>query len=484
MKTSMISRFLVVAVLVAATCGALAYTHGGSPTQTGPDPIPGTDPSPTVGASIGPVSLSARLTQNKIYTGGDGSVSMALTLAAEAVESSESAPVQSVDLVIVLDRSGSMSGPKMDNALAAIRGLLDRLGPSDRFALVSYSSRVRRDTALLPVTPANRERLQATLDRIRPGGGTNLGGGLRMGIDSLRSAEAAASGLSRVVLVSDGLANEGIVDPEALGRMAANATEHRLSVSTVGVGADFNERLMTALADRGTGAYYFLDRPEAFAAVFESAFREARQAVATGLEIRVPVREGLRLTHAAGYPIEGREGFAAFRPGDLLAGQERHLFLTFQVPTGSEREFQIKGMEARFLQANEPLALRLPDAFTIACVADPNAAVASIDRSVWEKKVLQDDFNQLRDAISNALRSGDSGKAQQEIREYRQKTAAMNEVVGSDAVEENLNEELGKLEAEVKETFTAVPSAVQRAAKQMQYEAYQGRRDRKAPKTR
>ncbi|MFP4586399.1 MAG: hypothetical protein ACLFN9_23765, partial [Desulfococcaceae bacterium] len=128
-------------------------------------------------------------------------------------------------------------------------------------------------------------------------------------------------------------------------------------------------------------------------------------------------------------------------------------------------------------------ALRLPDAFTIACVADPNAAVASIDRSVWEKKVLQDDFNQLRDAISNALRLGDSRKAQQEIQEYRRKTAAMNDVVGSDAVEENLTEALGKLEAEVKETVTAAPSSVQRAAKKMQFEAYQGRRDRKAPKT-
>ncbi|MFP4310099.1 MAG: vWA domain-containing protein [Desulfococcaceae bacterium] len=483
MKTSIISRFLIVAVLAAATCGALAHTRGGFPGKPGPDPISGTDPSPTVGASIGPVSLSARLAQDKIYTGGDGSVSMALTLAAEAVESDKHAPAQSVDLVIVLDRSGSMAGPKMDNALAAIRGLLDRLGPSDRFALVSYASRVRRDTALLPVTPANRKRLRATLDRIRPGGGTNLGGGLRMGIDSLRSAETATNGLSRVVLVSDGLANEGIVDPEALGRMAANATESRLSVSTVGVGADFNERLMTALADRGTGAYYFLDRPEAFAAVFESAFREARQAVASGLEIRVPMRDGLRLTHAAGYPIEYRDGSAIFRPGDLLAGQERHLFLTFQVPTGSEREFNIKDVEARFLQANEPVALRLPDAFTIACVADPNAAVASIDRSVWEKKVLQDDFNQLRDAISNALRLGDSRKAQQEIQEYRRKTAAMNDVVGSDAVEENLTEALGKLEAEVKETVTAAPSSVQRAAKKMQFEAYQGRRDRKAPKT-
>jgi hypothetical protein len=78
---------------------------------------------------------------------------------------------------------------------------------------------------------------------------------------------------------------------------------------------------------------------------------------------------------------------------------------------------------------------------------------------------------------------GDSRKARQEIQEYRRKTAAMNEVVGSDAVEENLKEDLEKLEADIQETFTAAPSAVQRAAKQMQYEAYQGRRDRKAPKT-
>lgn len=481
MKSRIVSRFLIVAVLVAATCGALAFTQQDGPDPV-PDPIPGTDPPPLVGKRLGPVSLSAGLTQNQIDAGGDGSVSMALTLAAEARESAEIAPAPSVDLVIVLDRSGSMAGAKMANARSAIRGLLDRLGPSDRFALVSYASDVRRETGLLPMTPTHRERLRATIDRVRAGGGTNLGGGLRMGIDSLRAA-AVSEGVSRVVLISDGRANEGVVDPDRLGRMAAEATEHRLSVSTVGVGADFNERLMTALADRGTGAYYFLDRPEAFAAVFESAFREARQAVATGLEIRVPLPDGIQLTHAAGYPIETRGGHAVFRPGDLLAGRERELFLTFQIPTGSEREFRIQGLEARYVQSGEPVVLRLPDPFTIACVADPDAAVASIDRDVWERKVLQDDFNQLRDAIADALRRGDSGKARREILEYRQKTAAVNTAVQSEAVKENLDEALNQLETEVAETFTAAPSVLRRAAKKMQYEAYQGRRDRTAPKT-
>lgn len=481
MKSRIVSRFLIVAVLVAATCGALAFTQQDGPDPV-PDPIPGTDPPPLVGKRLGPVSLSAGLTQNKIDAGGDGSVSMALTLAAEARESAEIAPAPSVDLVIVLDRSGSMAGAKMANARSAIRGLLDRLGPSDRFALVSYASDVRRETGLLPMTPTHRERLRATIDRVRAGGGTNLGGGLRMGIDSLRAA-AVSEGVSRVVLISDGRANEGVVDPDRLGRMAAEATEHRLSVSTVGVGADFNERLMTALADRGTGAYYFLDRPEAFAAVFENAFREARQAVATGLEIRVPLPDGIQLTHAAGYPIETRGGHAVFRPGDLLAGRERELFLTFQIPTGAEREFRIQGLEARYVQSGEPVVLRLPAPFTIACVADPDAAVASIDRDVWERKVLQDDFNQLRDAIADALRRGDSGKARREILAYRQKTAAVNTAVQSEAVKENLDEALNRLETEVAETFTAAPSVLRRAAKEMQYEAYQGRRDRTAPKT-
>lgn len=483
MKPSIVSRFVLVGILVAATCGALAYTGTVAP---GPDPVPvpGTEPPPVAGKTLGPVSLSARLTQDKIYIGGDGTATMALTLAAAMPDSGDAA-AQSVDLVIVLDRSGSMGGDKMHNALGAIRGLLDRLTPADRFALVTYASDVRMESGLLPVTPANRERLAATVNRVRAGGGTNLGGGLRMGIDTLRSAETT-KGVSRVVLISDGLANEGIVDPGVLGRMASEATEHRLSVSTVGVGADFNEQLMTSLADRGTGAYYFLDRPDAFASVFESAFREARQTVASGVEIRVPLRDGLALAHAAGYPVEIRDGWAAFRPGDLLGGQERRLFLTFRVPAGSERNYRIDGIEARYIQGNEPATLRLPDAFTIACVADPNAAVASIDKDVWERKVLQDDFNRLREGIANALRLGDSLDARRQIREYREKTEAVNEVVRSEAVADSLEEDLGTLEAEVDETLAAgaaAPSVIQRAAKKMQYEAYQGRRDRKAPKT-
>lgn len=484
MKTSIVSRFLVVGVLVAATCAALAYTRGDGPSPNpGPGPISGVEPRPAVGASAGAVTVSARLTRDKVHVGGDGTASLALTLAAERPESEIAAAARPVDLVVVLDRSGSMDGAKMQNALAALRGLLERLTPSDRFALVSYASDIRRDSGLLPASPANRERILAAANRIRAGGGTNLGGGLRMGIDILRSAETA-TGVSRVILISDGLANEGVADPEILGRMAAEATEYRLSVSTAGVGADFNEELMTAIADRGTGAYYFLDRPEAFAAAFESAFREARQAVATGVEIRVPLTDGVALIHAAGYPVETGDGFAVFRPGDLLGGQERRLFLTFRVPADSEGEFGIEGLEARFAGADGPVALRLPERFVIACVPDPRAAAASIDKEVWERQVLQDDFNRLRDGIAGALRRGDSREARRKIREYRESTAVLNDAVGSEAVQWNLNAELPALEAEVEASFAAgatAPSAIQRAAKKMQYEAYRGRRDRKAP---
>ena len=103
------------------------------------------------------------------------------------------------------------------------------------------------------------------------GGGTNLGGGLQQGINVL--ARTMSNGNQhKMILISDGLANQGITDPSILWDMAGGAYENRFSISTVGVGYDFNEILMTGIADHGAGQYYFLENPNAFAKVFEQTY--------------------------------------------------------------------------------------------------------------------------------------------------------------------------------------------------------------------
>ncbi len=241
MKKSYRKTLALVGGLLALTCWAMAYTSNEGRWPAGPGPKPPEAPLTKTGV----VSLSGHMVQDKVHMGGDGTVTLALTLGADHTPDQAVEGHRQVDMVVVLDRSGSMAeAGKITNARQAILGLLSRLSEADRFALVSYSDQVQRHSGLLAMTPANRAMLEGMVQGIQPNGATNLGAGLQEGIHLL--TESPSSGrISRLILISDGLANRGVTDPSALGTMASVAPERGFAVSTIGVGLDFNEHLMT-----------------------------------------------------------------------------------------------------------------------------------------------------------------------------------------------------------------------------------------------
>jgi Ca-activated chloride channel family protein len=283
MKKNKLKPLLLVGCLLTITCAALVYASKG-------DPFHFWSPS-VVSGKNGIVTLSGNLTQDKILYGGDGTAALALTLSADEVLDLDLGEANHVDMVIVLDRSGSMGGKKIADARRAALNLLSHLTSADRFGLVTYSDAVQRRSNLIKVTPANRKRLEAIISSISASGATNLGAGLQEGIDLLLSAREMGN-TRRVILISDGLANRGITDPVSLGNMATISIEKEFAVSTVGVGSDFNEHLMTYIADRGAGNYYYLENPNLFARVFLKEFKITRAAVATSVEVRIPMKDG------------------------------------------------------------------------------------------------------------------------------------------------------------------------------------------------
>jgi len=294
MKRSYLRPLLLVGCLLAVTCVAMGYSKK-----------KGIGPPPGFHGKSGIVTLSGHLTQDKILWGGDGIVPFSLTLTADDILDLRKKESQHVDMVIVLDRSGSMEGQKLRDAKKAVLNLLSNLSPGDRFALVTYSDSVQRHSSLVSVTNGNRECLQSAIKRISAGGATNLGAGLQEGINVLSRAQKTGN-VGKVILISDGLANRGVTNPASLGTMASVAVEKEFGVSTVGVGNDFNEQLMTTIADRGTGNYYYLENPISFAKVFQKEFHYAKAAAATSVEVRVPVTDHVSLVSAAGYPVPCR----------------------------------------------------------------------------------------------------------------------------------------------------------------------------------
>ena len=321
--------------------------------------------------------------------------------------------------------------------------------------------------------------MESAVQKVVVGGGTNLGAGLKGGIGILQSS-IRNTNAPKVILVSDGLANKGITDVRSLSRIADAAVENEFAVSTVGVGADFNEYLMTAIADRGTGSYYYLENPAAFAEVFQREFHDTRASIINNLKIQLPRTDGINLVDAAGYPISRQNGWNAFYPGSLRPGQTRKLFLTLQVPTNRAGKFVLNTIRIGYHYDNRVFENTLAQSFQIACVKDRSKVISSIDKSSWSEKVIKEDFNRLKQEVAADMKSGKKQNAMKRIRHYYNEQQEINAAVGSARVAENLDRDVKALETLVEDTFQGEPEAVRQKqksnAKALQYDGYRGRR--------
>ncbi|MCG6912177.1 MAG: VWA domain-containing protein [Deltaproteobacteria bacterium] len=468
MKTTRFCMMTMVMVLTAMTGIMPVSAHAAGRDTTGAQ-------------ALQVVDFSGNLVQEKIYRYGDGIFELNLELRAAATGPREPLTEHRVDIVLVLDRSGSMQGRKLSDAVRAANNLIGLLSQEDRLSLVSYADDVRRHAPLMFLTTQNRSVLRQMVHDIYAGGATNLGGGLRTGLDTILS-EPAGTRIRKVILISDGLANRGIVDPLALGRMASIALEENFSVATVGVGDSFNEQLMAHIADQGAGTYHYLENPDAFAAVFEHEFMSARHVAATGLEIHIPKVPGVRLLSAGGFSFKEYPGHYAVYPGDLLSGRSRKVFLRFQASPVLENAYKLEGIWISYVSKGTFFREPLKKALTVTCTGDRAAALSSIHRQTWEDKVIQEDYNRLREAVAADVKAGAEKEALSKIETYYKEKKRLNQSVQSERVEQNLEEEVDGLKSMVRETFLGAPAAVRQKqktnAKSLQYEGYKERRSK------
>ncbi|MCU0483065.1 MAG: VWA domain-containing protein [Chloroflexi bacterium] len=177
-------------------------------------------------------------------------------------------------VALVLDRSGSMSGPKIALAKQAVDRALSALDDSDRVAIVVYDDQV---DVVAPLAPARREAKSLARERlaaIDARGTTNLAGGWLAGCEQVALGQAGER-VARTLLLTDGLANVGITDPAELERHAGELRRRGVATSTFGVGADFDEALLQAMAGAGGGHFYYIERPAQIPDLIASELGEA-----------------------------------------------------------------------------------------------------------------------------------------------------------------------------------------------------------------
>ena len=239
-----------------------------------------------------------------------------------------------LDLAVVLDNSGSMSGDKLHFAKDAARQLLARVFPNDVTSVVTFSSDVR---IVAPAAPRHRQTdLSASVAAIRPEGCTNLSAGWLEGRRQLERVVREDT-CRRILLMTDGLANQGITDPDDLARLVAQARAAGITTSTIGFGRDFDERLLADLADAGGGNTHYVEHPDQAPAIFGSELSELLALSAQNVVAQVRIAPDVKLAAVHhSYPrSETDGGILQLRLGDIYASEPKELLLELLVGAGA-----------------------------------------------------------------------------------------------------------------------------------------------------
>jgi Ca-activated chloride channel family protein len=212
------------------------------------------------------MELNTQLNQDRFFwmntgLGAKDRASLIVDVEAPALPTREDA--NPTNLVVVLDRSGSMGGGRLAHARRALCDAVDRLSSNDTFGLVTFDDKVEVNIAAGPVI--DRESIKRVINGIHSRGSTDLAAGLVRGLKEARRLESL-SGV-RVLLISDGHANNGVTDPEVLGQLASRQIEHRITTSTLGMGLGYDEALLSAIARQGAGNEQFAEEADSAAGI-------------------------------------------------------------------------------------------------------------------------------------------------------------------------------------------------------------------------
>jgi Ca-activated chloride channel family protein len=333
-----------------------------------------------------------------------------------AMRSTDAMPSRAqLSVHLVLDVSGSMQGMAIDNARKAAEALVERLDPSDDFSMVTFSNEAKVLVSDGVIGP-RRSLVLAKIHDVKAEGGTNISAGLDLGYAQAHTPSIKPDAVKIVMFLSDGHANAGDTRASSLAARSARAFQDGIQTSSFGLGADFDAPLMSGIADRGAGGYYYLADSSQIAPALAREFDSRLVPVAQAIEVRVRLRPDIVPTKVFGSQQLGEVEAWAVRQQELqidklaqkkdqikqdrqddaqggmrffipaFARDDRHaMLLTLQLPAGSG-ERPIASIEIRYkdriTKQNVTREIAVTERFAASDEESATTANASVQRTV------------------------------------------------------------------------------------------------------
>ena len=240
-----------------------------------------------------------------------------------------------VNLAIVLDRSSSMEGEKIVRAREAAIAAVERLDERDRVSVIIFSGEI--ETLVPAQSAANVKDIVRKIQGIEARGSTAIFGGVSQAASEIRK-NLDRGMINRIILLSDGQANIGPASPHELGRLGVAMMKEGISVSTVGVGLDYNEDLMTALAGKSDGNSYFVENSDDLPRIFSKELGDVLSVAARKIKLTVRFSNGATPVELIGRDGRIADGMVTVDFNQIYSGQEKYVLIRTEFTVGENGE--------------------------------------------------------------------------------------------------------------------------------------------------
>ena len=353
------------------------------------------------------MKFSAQLDVNMVAVESTDEVALLLDL--ESPEVATEGERAAATLQVVLDRSGSMHGAPLDGAIEALCGLVTRLDARDNFGVVVFDDQAQ---VAVPAGPLDdKDRVLAQLRAIESGGMTDLSGGYLRGLQELKRVSSGNGGT--LLLISDGHANAGVVEPTELERLAGQASSERIVTSTLGYGLGYDESALSAMARGGSGNHHFAEDPDRAGAVIASEAGEllAKSVQAASLLITMEPSVSLLKLYNDLPSMQVADGQVMVELGDFYSSERRKLLLRFAVPAMAGLGLaQVASLELRYVELPDLVEQVVTLPVQVNVVPGDEVAGRVVDPTV-QTEVLFQEAQQAKKQASEALERGDRDAA-------------------------------------------------------------------------